>query len=73
MLVLTRKVGEAIVLDGRVRVTLTATTGGRVKIGVVAPADVPVHRGEVADRTAAGDLPGLPPAAPRPGRRSASA
>ena len=72
MLVLTRKVGEEIVIDGRIRVTVTASTGGRVKIGVVAPGDVRVDRGEVAARVAT-DLRTLPPVAARPARRSASA
>ena len=50
MLVLSRKAGETIVIDGTVRVTVVAVRGGRVRLGVQAPADVPVHRAEVPAR-----------------------
>ncbi len=50
MLVLTRKVGEAIVIDGGIRVTVVAVNGNRVRIGVTAPPDVSVDREEVAGR-----------------------
>lgn len=47
MLVLTRKVGEEIVIDGHIRVTVVALKGGRVRIGVTAPPEVRVDREEV--------------------------
>jgi carbon storage regulator len=47
MLVLTRKVGEEIVIDGHIRVTVLAVQGGRVRIGVTAPPEVRVDRDEV--------------------------
>ena len=47
MLVLSRKRGEAIVIGDGITVTILATDGGRVKLGVAAPAEVPVHREEV--------------------------
>ena len=47
MLVLTRKIGEAIVIDGQVRLTVLEIKTGRVRIGIVAPPDVRVDRGEV--------------------------
>lgn len=53
MLVLTRKVGESIVIDGTIRITVTSADGGRVKIGVDAPRHLRVDRGEVAERIAA--------------------
>jgi carbon storage regulator len=53
MLVLTRKVGESIVIDGTITLTITTIGDGRIKIGVQAPRDVPVNRGEVAARIAA--------------------
>ena len=50
MLVLTRRVGEEIVIAGNIRVTLVSVEGGKVRLGVSAPAEVPVHRKEVHDR-----------------------
>jgi carbon storage regulator len=47
MLVLTRRLGEEIVIDGNVRLTVVAVQGGRVKLGVAAPASVRVHREEI--------------------------
>jgi carbon storage regulator len=47
MLVLSRKRGETIVIVGRVTVTVLAVDGDRVKLGIVAPSEVPVHREEV--------------------------
>ncbi len=44
MLVLARKVEEAIVLDGRIRISVLEVHGGRVKLGIEAPRDVPVRR-----------------------------
>jgi carbon storage regulator len=50
MLALSRKRGEAIVIGNDIRVVVLATDGGRVKLGIVAPAEVPVHREEVYRR-----------------------
>jgi carbon storage regulator len=50
MLVLTRKIGEEIIIDGRIRVTITAIDGSKVRIGIEAPADVRVDREEVHRR-----------------------
>ena len=47
MLVLSRKPGESIVIDGRIHVKVVRVDGETVKIGIDAPADVPVHRQEV--------------------------
>lgn len=49
MLVLSRKVGETIVIDGRISVKLLRVEGDSVRIGIEAPANVPVHRKEVYD------------------------
>jgi carbon storage regulator len=53
MLVLSRKQGEEIVIDGNVRVRVIEVTGTRVKLAFHAPADVPIHRSEVAETLAA--------------------
>ena len=47
MLILSRKSGESIVIDGRIHVKIVRVEGDVVKIGIEAPADVPVHRKEV--------------------------
>ncbi|HLH52264.1 MAG TPA: carbon storage regulator CsrA [Verrucomicrobiae bacterium] len=49
MLILSRKAGETIVIDGRIKVTVMRVDGEAVKIGIEAPANVPVHRQEVYD------------------------
>lgn len=47
MLVLSRKVGEKLVLDDRIIVTVTRVSGNRVTLGIEAPDDVRVLRGEL--------------------------
>jgi carbon storage regulator len=47
MLILSRKVNESIVIDGRITVKIVRVDGEVVKVGIQAPADVPVHRQEV--------------------------
>jgi carbon storage regulator len=47
MLILSRKSGESIVIDGNVRVKILRVDGDVVKLGIEAPAEVPVHRQEV--------------------------
>jgi carbon storage regulator len=47
MLILSRKLGESIVIDGRIVVKIMRVDGDLVKLGIEAPAEVPVHRHEV--------------------------
>lgn len=49
MLILSRERDETIVIDGRIRVTVVDIRGSKVRLGVEAPADVPVHREEIQD------------------------
>lgn len=55
MLVLTRKKNEEIVIgkDQEITVTVLEIRGDKVRLGVVAPADTPVHRFEVVAKIAA--------------------
>lgn len=50
MLVLTRKVGERILIGGGVVVEVVRLDKGKVRLGITAPKGVPVHREEVAKR-----------------------
>ena len=47
MLILSRKLGESIVIDGRITVKIVRLEGEIVKLGIDAPLEVPVHRQEV--------------------------
>jgi len=49
MLILSRKPGESIVIDGRITVKILRLEGDVVKVGIEAPLQVPVHRQEVYD------------------------
>ena len=48
MLVLTRKVGEKVVIQGGITVTVVRAEDGRVRLGIEAPDDVRILRGELA-------------------------
>lgn len=47
MLILSRKPGESIMIDGRIHVKVVRVEGDIVKVGIEAPPEVPVHRMEV--------------------------
>ena len=47
MLVLSRVIGEQIVIDGNIIVTVTAVDGNKVRLGIQAPRSVSVDRAEV--------------------------
>jgi carbon storage regulator len=48
MLVLSRKVGEEIIIDGDIRVSIVRVRGNRVRIGIQAPPDARILREELA-------------------------
>ncbi|MFM7164241.1 MAG: carbon storage regulator [Planctomycetaceae bacterium] len=52
MLVLSRKVGESIQIDGDIRVTVTQVRGGRVRLSITAPPSVRVAREEILHKFA---------------------
>jgi carbon storage regulator len=47
MLVLSRKKNESIVINNDITITIVEIRGDKVRLGIVAPKDVPVHRQEV--------------------------
>lgn len=49
MLVLTRKIGEQIMLGDSITVTVVDIQGDKIRLGVEAPKEMPVHRREVFD------------------------
>jgi carbon storage regulator len=55
MLVLSRKIGERILLDNRIVVQVVQISGNRVRIGIEAPSDVAVKRQELLDREGSAD------------------
>lgn len=66
MLVITRKSGERICLGDEITITVLAIVGSTVRLGIAAPAEVPVYRHEIwaavrdenrAAAEASGDLP----------------
>ena len=62
MLILTRRVGETLMIGDEVTVTVLGVKGNQVRLGVNAPRDVAVHREEIYERIkreqAAGENPG---------------
>ncbi len=47
MLILTRRVGESLMIGDNVNVTVLGIKGNQVRLGVNAPKDIPVHREEI--------------------------
>lgn len=58
MLILTRRVGETVVIGDDVQVTVLGVKGNQVRLGVTAPRDVSVHRLEIYDRIRKEQEPG---------------
>ena len=60
MLILTRRVGETVMIGEEVTVTVLGVKGNQVRLGVNAPKDVPVHREEIFERIKRGEDGGDP-------------
>ncbi len=60
MLILTRRVGETLMIGDEVTVTVLGVKGNQVRIGINAPKDVAVHREEIYQRIKR-EQSGLPP------------
>ena len=62
MLVLSRHIGEEIIINGDISVTVVSIRGDKVRLGIVAPRDVPVHRQEVYEAIHGVKVPEIAPA-----------
>ncbi len=50
MLILTRRVGETIIINDDIHVTVLAAKGNQLRLGIEAPTDVEIHREEIYKR-----------------------
>lgn len=50
MLILSRRIGESLIIGDDVQITVMDVHGSQVKIGIEAPKEVSVHREEIYDR-----------------------
>ena len=57
MLILTRRVGETVIIGDDIRVTVLGVKGNQVRVGVKAPDHVAVHREEIYERIRAEQAP----------------
>ena len=63
MLILTRRIGETLMIGDNVQVTVLGVNGRQVRIGIKAPKDVEVHREEIYQQIHGGNNKDVEPAA----------
>lgn len=64
MLVITRKIDQSIIIDGRIEVVVTDITKDGVRLGISAPKEVQIHRREVFEAIAEANRAASHPAPP---------
>ncbi len=72
MLVLSRKKNESIIINNDITVTVVEIRGDKVRLGIVAPKEVPVHRQEVFEAIHGKPAPGTGGADPAPAPTAAA-
>jgi carbon storage regulator len=65
MLILTRRVGETVMIGEEVSVTILGVKGNQVRVGINAPKNVAVHREEIFERIKSGGHDGAEPERPQ--------
>jgi len=70
MLVLSRKDGEGIRVGDEIVITIVSTSGGQVRLGIEAPAQITIHREEIYDKIVEANRQAthVPPMAEEPSR-----
>jgi carbon storage regulator len=62
MLVLSRKKNESIIINDNIKITVVEIRGDKIRLGIEAPRDVPVHRQEIFEAIKSGQPKPTPPA-----------
>ena len=62
MLVLSRRIGERLVIDAKITITVIEVRGGQIRLGIEAPPEIPVWREEVVARN---EIVAVQPLTPR--------
>lgn len=57
MLILTRRIGETIIIDDDIQVTVLSVKGNQVRLGIEAPDNIAVHREEIYMRLLQEEIP----------------